>query len=143
MDEVKYLYTDHDYIPVPRYAVGQVVFVISSFGKRDHIDKKLIRVVNRPRWLEGNEFCQSHWVVDYRYQDIMGDKPWGRMHTEYTLREENIYSTEEEATIALAQRFIEDTRRAAAQLASQFKRLGIPMNASMLQLSAPENQKQE
>lgn len=134
MDNERYLYTDHNYIPVPRCSVGQIVFTISSFGKRDHINKKLIRVVNKPRWLEGNEYCKSHWIVDYRYQDIMGDKPWGRMHIEYTLREEEIYLTEEEATIALAQKFVEETKRQATDIAQQFKRLGIPLGSKEYKL---------
>lgn len=144
MDEIEFFYTDHDYIPVPRYSVGQTVYVIEDFLGGQHIVlQKLIRVVNPVRWREGAGTMPGHWVVSYRYQDMTFGRPEGRMHTEYTLKEEEIYPTEEEATIALAQQFIKQTKAYASVIASRFRKLGIPMNAAMLQLSAPENQKQE
>ena len=130
-------YQDKHYIPVPQYKVGQRVFVLEDSISRSSIAEKLIRAVNKPYWYEGNEHSTSCWVITYRYQDIIGGTPFGRMHTEYVLYEENIYPTEELATIALANNFVEETKRTAMEIAKRFKSLGIPLGGDTKRLLLP------
>lgn len=136
-------YQDKRYIPVPQYKAGQRVFVLEDFLGHPSVKEKLIRAVNKPYWHEGNEYSTSCWVVTYRYQDIIGGVPFGRMHTEYTLIEEDIYPTEELATIALANDFVEETKRRAMEIAKRFKSLGIPLGGDMKRLSLPINKIKE
>lgn len=130
-------YQDKHYIPVPQYKVGQRVFILENFLGRPSVAEKLIRAVNKPYWHEGGKDSISCWVVTYRYQDILGGEPYGRMHTEYTLREENIYPTEELATIALANDFVEETKHRAMEIAKRFKSLGIPLGGDTKRLLLP------
>ena len=130
-------YQDKHYIPVPQYKVGQRVFVLEDSLGRPSIAEKLIRAVNKPYWCEGNEHSTSCWVITYRYQDIIGGAPFGRMHTEYILYEENIFPTEELATIALANNFVEETKRTAMEIAKRFKSLGIPLGGDTKRLLLP------
>lgn len=116
------IYKDREHIPVPKYKPGDIVYTTNT--NSCCVNANLIRACNMPLWNE----LTGCWIVSYRYQDMIGGRPFGRMHSEYTLDETDIYPTEEEAYMALANEFIAKVTRQARDIAVSMKRLGVSSN---------------
>ena len=88
------IYKDREHMPVPKYKPGDIVYTTDMNSRMGPCVKaNLIRACNKPVWREHT----GRWVVSYRYQDMIGGKPFGRMHSEYTLDETDVYPNQEEA----------------------------------------------
>ena len=136
------IYRDRDHMPVPKYREGQTVFVVDEYHML--VESRLIRGVEKPVWREyDGRPDESRWIVRYRYQDIICGKPFGRMHTEYRLDEDEIFPTEKEAVEELARVFMAETRKTAEKIAGMFTRLGMEYSEGMKLLSMQEHKEKE
>lgn len=78
-------------------------------------------------WFEGNEFNSSGWWIDYRY------KPDHCKRTvQHTIREEELFDTEQEALIALFEKFKDKVKRKVEFFNKESKKLGIKQELRLL-----------
>lgn len=78
-------------------------------------------------WFEGNEFNSSGWWIDYRY------KPDHCKRTvQHTIREEELFDTEQEALIALFEKFKDKVKRKIEFFNKESKKLGIKQELRLL-----------
>lgn len=100
----KYKYTNKEERPIPKYKNGDIAWYID--GWFDAPQRCIVKGCCNVSWFEGNEFNSSGWWIDYRY------KPDHCKRTvQHTIREEELFDTEQEALIALFEQFKEKVKR--------------------------------
>lgn len=122
----QYKYTNKSERPVPKYKVGQIVFIEIKWLSKYSIVRTTIRKVLPPKWRENDN--ESHWEISYRHQTEYNERM-----VQYPIYEEDIYETEEEALRAMVEKFKEDTISKVIQFKKQFRNLGIT-NINLIEL---------
>lgn len=122
----KYKHTNKNEIPVPKYKVGQIVFIEIGWLSKYSIVRTTIRKVLPPEWRDYDN--EPHWEISYRHQTEYNDRM-----VQYPIYEEDIYETEEEALRVMVEKFKEDTISQVIQFKKQFRNLGIA-NINLIEL---------
>lgn len=86
-------YTDKSVEPIPKYKKGDEVYFLYDFIGFDKKPTKCI--IKSDADITWKEYDGGFWDVNYRF------KPWfNERVVQYSIREEDLYPTEEEALIA-------------------------------------------
>ena len=118
-------YTNKDEKPIPRYKVGQRVWIFSHLFANEYVvEQTIIRKVLLPIWVDysDNPYWDDvpHWEIKYRHKPQINDRM-----VQYPIEEEAIYDTKEAALQAQFKKFKINTFRRLEQFREQFKALDI------------------
>lgn len=114
----KYKYTNKEKRPIPKYRNGDIAWYID--GWFEHPQRCIIKGCCNVSWFEGNELNPSGWWIDYKYKPDYCERT-----KQYTIREESLFDTEQEALIALFEEFKDEVKRKIDLFSKEAKRLGI------------------
>ena len=114
----EYKYTNKEERPIPKYKNGDIAWYIDSWF--EHPQRCIIKGCCNVSWFEGNELNPSGWWIDYKYKPDYCERT-----KQHTIREEELFDTEQEALIALFEKFKEKVKRKVDFFSKEAKRLGI------------------
>lgn len=114
----EYKYTNKEERPIPKYKNGDIAWYIDSWF--EHPQRCIIKGCCNVSWFEGNELNPSGWWIDYKYKPDYCERT-----KQHTIREESLFDTEQEALIALFEKFKDEVRRKLDLFGKEANRLGI------------------